>query len=54
VVGDGGLADGPEEAETERQQRGALAIGQKAEMPNANEALWQGVQQKAAQELVNR
>jgi hypothetical protein len=32
---------------------GAAAIGKKAEVPDAHEAAWQQVEQKAAQELID-
>jgi hypothetical protein len=38
----------------ERQQSPAAAAGQEAEVPDANETPRQHVQQKAAQELINR
>src|SRR5665213_984888 len=40
--------------EAERQQRGALPVGEEAEVADAYEAAWQQVEQKAAQELVDR
>ena len=45
---------GVEQAQAERQQLRALAVGEEAEVANAHEAGWQQVQQEAAQELVNR
>lgn len=40
--------------EAERQQTGPLAVGKKAKMPDADEALRERVQEKAPQELVGR
>jgi hypothetical protein len=40
--------------EAERQQRGALPVGEEAEVADAYEAAWQQVEQEAAQELVDR
>ena len=40
------------QSEAERQQLGSLAVGEEAEVADADEAAWQQVQQEAAQELV--
>ena len=42
-----------EQTEAERQQGGTLAVGEEAEVTDADQAAWQQVQQKAAQELVD-
>ena len=41
-----------EQTEAERQQGGTLAVGEEAEVADADEAAWQQVQQEAAQELI--
>src|SRR6202521_2632560 len=41
-----------EQPATERELGGALAVGEEAKMPDAVEAIWQGVHQEAADELV--
>ena len=43
-----------EQAEAKRQQRGALPVGEEAEVANADEASWKQVQQEAAQALIDR
>jgi hypothetical protein len=40
--------------EAERQQSRPLAVGEKSKVPNADKASWQHMEQKTAQELVNR
>jgi hypothetical protein len=44
----------PEQAEAERQQHSSLAVGEEAEVADADEASWEQVQQEAAEELVDR
>jgi hypothetical protein len=46
-----GLWVGFQQLPAKRQRRGALAVGEKAEEADANEPTWQGVNQKASQEL---
>lgn len=53
MVGGRRLVCGAEKVEAERQQNGPLAIGEKAKVPNADEAAWQSVEQKPPQELVH-
>ena len=43
-----------EQLKTKRQESGALAVGQKAEVTDAHESFGEQVQQEAAQELVDR
>jgi len=43
-----------EQSETERQQPGSLPVSEEAEVADADEAAWQQVQKKAAEELVDR
>ena len=43
-----------EQSEAERQQGGALPVGEEAEVADADEASWKQVQEEAAQELVDR
>jgi hypothetical protein len=43
-----------QQLKAERQERGAFAVGQKAEVADAHEAFGKYVQQEAAQELVER
>jgi hypothetical protein len=40
-------------AEAERQQRGALPVGEVAEVADADEAAWHQMQKKASQELIH-
>lgn len=42
-----------EQAEAERQQRGSLAVGEEAEVADADQAAWQQVQKEAAQKLID-
>ena len=42
-----------EQLEAERQERGTLSVGEKAEVTDAHEALGEQVQEKAVQELVH-
>jgi hypothetical protein len=50
VVGD--LADTSEQAAAKRQKHGAFAVGEKAEVSDADESLWKQVQEESAQKLV--
>ena len=43
-----------QQLKAKRQERGAFAVGQKAEVTNAHEAFRKHVQQEAAQELIKR
>ena len=43
-----------EQVKAKRQQRGAPPVGQKAEVPNTDEAFGKHVQQEAAQEFIER
>jgi hypothetical protein len=45
---------GGERCEAQRQQRSPLAVGQEAEVADADEALGEQVEQEAAQELIQR
>ena len=45
---------GTEQLEAKRQKSGPFAVGQKAEVADAHETLGEQVQEKAAQELVER
>ncbi len=48
-----GCSGGSQRAETNRQQGGALAGGQKPKVPDAHKALGEQVQQEAAQKLLH-
>ena len=45
---------GAEQLEAKRQESGAAAIGQEAEVTDAHEAFGKQVQEEAAQELIER
>ena len=42
-----------EQLEAERQEDGALPVGEKSEVADAHEAAWQQMEQESAQELLD-
>ena len=54
VFNSGPIGRGAEQAEAERQQLRSLAVGEEAEVADADEAAWHEVEQEAAEELVCR
>ncbi len=50
----GRVSRATKQLETERQEGGALPVGEEAEVANAHEAGWQQVEQEATQELFDR